>query len=144
MLQYLHGSMAGTYYVVCKLISQDGSSYRIRFIDPISDEETDIITTKDRLRGVLPTGTVHKVKSWSHFYDAIVMGTKTHELRHDDRNYQVGDKMLLQKFDNIQGKYTGDECLVEITYITNRNKPCAFSGSVLQRDYCILSIRLIE
>lgn len=86
---------------------------------------------------------LHTVKSWSHFFDAIKAGQKTHELRHDDRNYQVGDHIVLQKYDNINGLYTGDECTVEVTYITNRQKPCAFSGSVLDRDYCILSIKLV-
>lgn len=87
--------------------------------------------------------TVHTVKSWSHFFDAIKAGDKTHDLRHNDRNYQVGDILDLMRYDNINGCYTGDSCQVEITYITNRERPCAFSGSVLDRDYCILSIRKI-
>jgi len=87
--------------------------------------------------------TTHIVKSWAHFFDAIVEGMKTHELRDNDRNYQVGDEMLLQRYDNINGRYTGEECRVVITYITNRQKPCAFSGSVVHPDYCILSIRKV-
>jgi hypothetical protein len=86
---------------------------------------------------------IHKVRSWSHFFDAIVAGKKTHDLRKDDRGYQVGDRLLLEKYDNVSGDYTGDSCLVEITYITNRNHPCAFSSSVLPNDYCILSIKLV-
>jgi len=144
LLEYLYTSSEGSFYTPVQYISQDGGGVRIRFPDPFTGFATDMLVKRERLKGIIPTGTTHKVKSWTHFYDAIASGIKTHELRHDDRNYQVGDQMLLQKFDNIEGKYTGDECLVEITYITNRNKPCAFSGSVLQRDYCILSIRLVE
>jgi len=33
---------------------------------------------------------------------------------------------------------------VEITYITSNNTPCAFSSAVLDKDYCILSLRLME
>jgi hypothetical protein len=87
---------------------------------------------------------VHKVKSWVHFFRAIVAGEKTHELRHDDRNYQVGDQIILQEYDNINGCYTGEECTVEVTYITNRAKPCAFSSAVLDSEYCILSIRKLS
>lgn len=86
---------------------------------------------------------VHIVKSWSHFFKAIKAGEKTHELRDNDRRYKVGDIMILQDYDNIDGKYTGAECAVKITYITNRERPCAFSGSVLDPKYCILSIKLI-
>lgn len=86
---------------------------------------------------------VHTVKSWSHFFKAIEAGIKTHDLRDNDRQFEVGDQMILQEYDNIEGKYTGNECLVEITYITNRARPCAFSGSVLDPRYCILSIRKI-
>lgn len=87
---------------------------------------------------------VHVVKSWSHFFDAIKAGQKTHDLRVDDRNYQVGDQLILQKYDNINGFYLHDECTVEITYITNRQKPCAFSSAVLEPNYCILSIKLLR
>jgi len=86
--------------------------------------------------------TIHRVKSWAHFFDSIAAGIKTHELRDNDRNYQVGDTMILERYDNIEGKYTGEECYVEITYITNRERPCAFSGSVLDPRYCILSIKV--
>ncbi|MGZ4849813.1 MAG: DUF3850 domain-containing protein [Candidatus Bathyarchaeia archaeon] len=87
--------------------------------------------------------TIHIVKSWAHFFDAIKAGEKTHELRDNDRKYEVGDYMLLQRYDNIRGKYTGEECCVIITYITNRERPCAFSGSVLDPKYCILSIKRV-
>ena len=86
---------------------------------------------------------VHQVKSWSHFYDAIVAGAKRHDLRKDDRNYQVGDVLNLRQYDNIKGEYTGEECLAEISYITNNQYPCAFSSSILPQDYCILSLILL-
>lgn len=87
----------------------------------------------------------YKVKSWSHFFDSIVAGKKLHDLRDmKDRDYQVGDVLTLQRYDNINGKYTGEECDVEITYITSSITPCAYSSSVLDKEYCILSIKLLE
>lgn len=89
--------------------------------------------------------TIHTVKSWCHLYDAITMGIKMHDIRNKkERNYQVGDQLLLQRYDNINGKYTGEEVLVDITYITSNEIPCALSSSVLDIDHCILSIKLVE
>jgi hypothetical protein len=145
-MRYLHTSFMGSYYIDCTLNRKEDMMgemlYTITYLDPVAGEERTVVAKADQLKDI-PTGIVHKVKSWAHFYDAIDSGAKTHELRHDDRNYQVGDTLLLQRFDNIEGEYTGQEREVLITYITNRNKPCAFSGSVLQRDYCILSIKRI-
>ena len=83
----------------------------------------------------------HVVRSWAHLYDAIEIGLKTHDLRKNDRDYQVGDQLVLQRYDNTTGRYTGQEQKVKITYITGRDHvPCAFSSAVLPNDYCILSI----
>lgn len=83
----------------------------------------------------------HHVKSWAHFFDAIAAGQKTHDLRKDDRNYQVGDILVLRRYDNINGVYTGEELPVDVTYITSKTVPCAFSSAVLPPDYAILSIQ---
>jgi hypothetical protein len=87
----------------------------------------------------------YEVKSWTHFFKAIKRGEKTHDLRDlKDRNYKVGDILLLREYDPFLGQYTGDTCRVKITYITSNKTPCAFSSSVLPKDYCILSINLLE
>jgi hypothetical protein len=86
----------------------------------------------------------HEVKSWLHFYEAIKAGKKMHDLRKDDRNYKVGDIVVLKEYDNICGFYTGEQIEAEITYITNRTVPCAFSSAVLESGYCILSLKVIQ
>lgn len=88
--------------------------------------------------------TTHKVKSWAHFFDAIKAGKKLHDLRKLDRDYKVGDILVLQRYDNIIGEYTGEEVEVEITYITSNKVPCAFSSSALDRDYGIFSLKLLN
>lgn len=87
--------------------------------------------------------TTHYVKSWAHFFDAIEAGKKLHDLRKLDRDYKVGDFLVLQRYDNINGEYTGEEIKVEITYITSNKVPCAFSSSALDKDYGIFSLRLV-
>lgn len=88
--------------------------------------------------------TEHKLRSWSHLYDAIARGEKKHDLRRNDRKFQVGDVLVLQRFDNCTGEYTGRECSVRVTYVTGRDHvPCAVSSAVLDNEYCILSIELV-
>lgn len=82
----------------------------------------------------------HVVKSWPNFFIPIEEGTRHHELRLNDRNYQVGDKLLLQEYLPDEQKYTGRDLTVKITSITSREIPCAVSGSGLDDEYCILSI----
>jgi len=82
----------------------------------------------------------HKIKSWSHFFDDIKSGIKKHDLRKNDRGYNVGDICILQRYDNIKGIYTGEELPVEISYITDNRTPCAYSSAVLPHEYCILSL----
>jgi hypothetical protein len=84
--------------------------------------------------------TTHRVKSWSHFYDAILAGDKLHDLRKNDRGYKVGDYMQLERYDNIKGHFTGESTQRKITFITDNQFPCAYSAAVLPHDYCILSL----
>lgn len=84
----------------------------------------------------------HIVKSWSHFYEAIREGLKKHDLRKNDRDYQIGDILVLQKYDMTRGVYTGDELRARVTYMTSTRFPCAYSSAVLPADYVILSLEL--
>lgn len=85
---------------------------------------------------------LHEVKSWSHFFDAIKAGKKVHDLRKNDRNYNVGDVIRLKRYDNINGFFTGESLEAEISYITDNRVPCAYSSAVLPHDYCILSLKV--
>ncbi|TYO65567.1 DUF3850 domain-containing protein [Bradyrhizobium hipponense] len=81
-------------------------------------------------------------KSWTHFFQAIKAGQKLHDVR-EDEGYQIGDVIVLQEYDNINGRYTGEEQEVEVSYIANRTVPCAFSSAVLSPGYCILSLKVL-
>lgn len=63
----------------------------------------------------------HFLKILPEYFNEVQKGNKTFELRKDDRDYQVGDYIILQEFEN--GAYTGRECgSYKITYIL-RNCP---------------------
>ena len=86
----------------------------------------------------------HVVKSWPTFFSAIVEGSRTHELRRDDRDFRVGDLIELHEYEFDIARYTGRTCLVGITSITSASEPCAVSEVALHKDFCILSVKLID
>lgn len=104
------------------------------------------LMTDDHQRAPARAPRVHEVKSWTMLFEAALSGRKTHDIRVLDRDYQVGDCLLLQEYDWGSKKYTGRELLVHITYITcaRRGDPharaCAFSPTCLHPDYGVLSI----
>ena len=87
----------------------------------------------------------HGLKCWPQFFEAIAAGRKRHDLRRaHDRDFQVGDTLRLLEFDPQANCYTGREQVVEVTYITSAEQPCALSDGALHPDYCILSIALLR
>jgi len=85
----------------------------------------------------------HVLKSWPRFFQQVLDGKRTHELRRNDRDYRIGDHMELREFDPKAGAYTGRICMVEITSMTSSQEPCAVSDEALHRDFCILSVKQV-
>ena len=83
------------------------------------------------------------MKSWPEFFEEILRGRKTHDLRRNDRDFREGDVLVLKEYDPRQGKYTGRSCNVEVTYITSQTQACALSEEALKEGFSILSIRRI-
>ena len=87
---------------------------------------------------------VHELKTWPSAFEAILRGDKTHEWRKNDRDYQVGDQLLLEEYNPAPfehaGGYTERQVKVEVTYITENfgvpNGWCAMSIKVLQTYEC--------
>ena len=50
----------------------------------------------------------HKLKCWPSYFEAIERGDKNFEVRRDDRGFQRGDTLILQKFDPEKHKYEMD------------------------------------
>lgn len=47
----------------------------------------------------------HTLKCWPDYFDAIQRGEKPFDVRRDDRGFQKGDTLLLQKFDPKRQRY---------------------------------------
>ena len=75
----------------------------------------------------------HELKILPEFFQAVKRGDKRFELRKKDRNYQVGDMLILQEWTG--GEYTGDSIARFITYVYNGKGKFG-----LAEGYCILGI----
>lgn len=53
--------------------------------------------------------TEHKLKCWPSYFDAIERGDKNFEVRRDDRGFQRGDVLVIEKFDPESGTYVFDD-----------------------------------
>lgn len=91
---------------------------------------------------------IHKLKIKEEYYEQVVAGKKTFELRKNDRDYQVGDLIQFTKIERVStgdfvvpfcDKETPTEELFQITYVL---KDVPQYG--LDKDFCILAIKQVE
>lgn len=71
----------------------------------------------------IPERTVHHLKTRVVFFEAILSGAKNFEIRYNDRDFKVGDGLILQEWDDRnpmeEGRYTSREAQRTITYMTD-------------------------
>jgi hypothetical protein len=77
--------------------------------------------------------TTHYLKVLPEFFEAILKGDKTFEVRKNDRDYKRGDLLYLQEWD---GEFTGRKIIVSIPYILDDRR-------FVKKGYIIMSL-LIE
>lgn len=78
----------------------------------------------------------HKLKILSRYYEAILQGKKTFEVRKDDRPFNEGDTLVLQEIVTPNGLgYTGREMEVDVTYILR-------DSEYVKGGYCIMGIKI--
>jgi len=59
----------------------------------------------------------HTLKCWPEWFAALAAGTKTLELRPDDRGYAVGDTLLLREWDPTTAAYTARALTATVTHV---------------------------
>lgn len=57
----------------------------------------------------------HELKIYPQYFDAIISGKKTFEVRKNDRKFHVGDVLVLKEWDNIN--YSGRTVRANVTYM---------------------------
>jgi hypothetical protein len=89
----------------------------------------------------------HELKAWPSYFVAVKNGLKTFEIRNNDRDFKVGDILVLKEFvpcsrcngsgreqwdawdsgqcvcDKPHGEYTGRTVNTVVTYITDYGQP---------------------
>ncbi|MBL4831298.1 MAG: DUF3850 domain-containing protein [Aliivibrio sp.] len=78
--------------------------------------------------------TLHELKILSTHFTEVLAGRKTHEVRLNDRDYQVGDCLNLREIEE-SGEYTGQEMNVQICHVLHGGQ---FG---LDDGWCVLSLR---
>ena len=97
---------------------------------------------------------IHELKIYPDYFNAVISGKKTFEIRKNDRHFQKGDMLALNEWD--WNRYTGNSCIVYVDFIMNSPeyvkegmvvmsiKPCTvykhtepFNPSKLSKDYSV-------
>lgn len=60
---------------------------------------------------------IHELKCWPEHFDAVMDGSKTFEVRRDDRWFSVGDILDLRRWEPTARVYTGQVVNVRVCYI---------------------------
>ena len=63
----------------------------------------------------------HELKSWIEFFEPVFYRKKSFEIRKNDRDFKIGDRLMLNEYDPDDGSYTGRYCFRTITYIMSEN-----------------------
>ena len=85
---------------------------------------------------------IHELKVWPAYYERLVDGTKTFEVRKDDRGYQVGDVLVLREWNPRatgghmadMGRFTGREMRCTVGFIFKQGFGCDLG------EYVVMSL----
>lgn len=76
---------------------------------------------------------IHELKILPEYFEAVTSGRKQFEIRKNDRDYEVGDRLYFREWNGEN--FTGDSYKAEVTYITD----------YMQRNgYVVLGIEGLE
>ena len=75
---------------------------------------------------------IHELKTWPGYFNDLIRGDKDFEVRNNDRNFKVGDIIILKEYDWTQKKYSGRQTKRKIKYI--------FDELGLQKGFVILGL----
>lgn len=79
----------------------------------------------------------HRLKTYSEFFDRLADRSKTFEIRHNDRDFRVGDYLELVDYDRAARELTGRKLFRRVTYLTAWNQigdHVVLGLEVLRRD----------
>jgi hypothetical protein len=94
-------------------------------------------TMQERTEEKTPSRREHDLKLAEDLFSAISTGVKSFELRRNDRDFQVGDELVLRSWNGTS--YTGESCRVVVTYVIDGER-----FGALQPGFVCMSIRVLS
>ena len=81
---------------------------------------------------------IHELKTWSEYFEEVFMGHKTFEVRKNDRDFKVGDTLILKEWNDFREIFTGRELTKTVTYV--------FKGGSfgLEEGFVVMAIKSIS
>jgi len=80
---------------------------------------------------------VHELKTWNKYFELIASGQKPFELRKNDRDFLVGQELLLREYNPQTHTYTGRTLRRKITCVLQSEEGEDFG---LKPGYCIMGL----
>lgn len=78
----------------------------------------------------------HVLKIWPQYFKEVRSCRKTWELRKNDRQFSVGDTLILMEWDPGPREYTGEVEKRRVTYVAD--------GAAIPDGFCCMSIEPIR
>lgn len=76
---------------------------------------------------------IHRLKTWSEHFRRVDVGSKSFEIRYDDRGYEEGDYLVLDEWDQDRCAYTTAKPIVRIV-------TCVVRGFGLHEGYVAMGV----
>ena len=77
---------------------------------------------------------VHELKILEIYFVAVISGLKNFEIRKNDRNFHVGDVLVLKEYNSESNRYSGRKVIKQVKYIFNG------PGYGIEDGYCVLAL----
>lgn len=81
--------------------------------------------------------TEHELKTWPEFFESVSSGRKPFEVRKNDRDFKVGDVLILKEWDPEKELYSGRVLYKTVTYLL----PGGSFG--IDPDYCVMGLGVL-
>lgn len=81
---------------------------------------------------------IHELKIVPEYFNDVLSGEKTFEIRKNDRPFCKGDLLALNEYNPENKAYTGASCLVYVDYILDNDDYCKSGFVVMSIKPCVV------
>jgi len=77
----------------------------------------------------------HSLKTWPEYFNEVFLDHKHFEVRKNDRDFKIGDIVILKEWNNEEQAYTGREIARIVQYVLHGGQ---FG---IEDGFCVMSIQ---